>query len=86
MTMKTPENEADVASHEFSDVFEIDAELRSMKHAVTIANRLKDRGRWDDINEMELAELRRRYTDTLIRRSSLQSNAKAEPLRTKDYE
>ena len=70
-----PETVAPVASDALFDIFAIDAELRSMKHALTIANRLKERGKWDASNEDDLADLRRRYTETLIRRSNLSPNS-----------
>ena len=72
--MNTPENLPEVGRDALFDVFAIDAELRSMKHALTIVNRLKDRGKWNASNNDELADLRRRYTQTLISRANLPPN------------
>ena len=55
----------------FSEVCRVDAEIRKMRHALLIANRLKDRGLWKTENDGELRELRRKLTAALLERSKL---------------
>lgn len=55
----------------FSDLFRVDAEIRKMRHALLIANRLKDGGLWKPENDGELRELRKNLTAALLERSKL---------------